>query len=622
MPDMGAAVRSRRVFLGLCVVLAWSFVLRVWLSLPDPTSRRFTDERYAIENVRALLVEGSIHPANGFYPGLSYLPQAAVLAGSQALHRLTGKPVFAVFEGRSMTPTGYRVCRFLQAVFGTLSIYLTFRIGRRLFSPGAGLLAAFLVAVVPWHLIQSVTFKPDILLVAATLFAFDRSLAAAEHPDWRRYLAAGCAIGLALASKYNAGPIALPLMIAAFAGGGWRDRRAWGRLVLAGAASIAVFLLLTPFLALDWPLYRRNFAATLRLYERKGAELGGGSHLHTLAYGLRSLASWSFHGPVIGTLGLLGSVLLLVRPRLLGGRMLASYVIGYSLAYSLSTLNPGPHNWLPLAPFLALAAAWLLVGLWERLAPRLPLLRRPAFAGAVLAVLALLLARTVNGYTYRHTVPATHELAARQLRNRIPSLPGRTVIYEHGIEQQVLRGRSGTVLHGVGRLDELPPSQIDLADAVLFESRRLEGEGGDFYRRLAAAGETARFEPAPFRAQGAGLVMVLHPWRPIGEASLLPVVVQGPRMARVEGRLPDAVRPGEVLSLEIHLPPGWKVRTLRHVQVQGEPVEWVTGGQEQRRRRILTRRFRVAGAAAPVAVVLSRPHAGRELYVRFRRWER
>lgn len=606
----------------------------MWLGTPDPTSNRFWDERYGIGNIHALLVEGRIRPANGFHPGLSYLPQAALLAGSEALHRLTGAPVFAAFKNHRMTPTGYLLCRFLQAVLGTLSLYLTFRIGRQMFSPRVGLLAAFLLAVIPWHLRQSVIYKPDILLVAASLFAFDRSLAAAARPTWRRYLVAGSAIGLALAAKFNAGPIAFPLMTAALAGGGWRDRRAWGRLVLAGAASVAVFLLFTPFFVLDWDLYEKDFNRTLRDYEKKGERLGG-SHLYVLWHGVQSLFSVSFHGPVIGAVALLGTALLMVRllrgrregspQQRLGPAMMVSYVVGYALCYSFSTLNPSRHNWLPLMPFTALAAAWLLLGLWERLAVRLPLLRRPAVAGAVLVVMTLLLMRTVNGYTYRHTVPTTHELAGRYLEKRLQPLRGRTVIFERGDSQgRVLRGRSGAFPQGIGRLDELPPARIDQADAVLFEARRLDGEGADFYRNLSAAGgETVRFVPAPFRARGTCLLMVVHPWRQVGEPAPLPVTPQGAWRGRFETRLPEGVRPGEVLSLEIVLPGRWQASSFRQVQVQGQPVDWETGGLEHRRRRIVTRRFQVADPEAPIVIVLSRPLQGtQEVKVRFRRWQR
>lgn len=630
--------QSRWVSLSLAVLLVWSFALRVWLSTPNPTSSRFWDERYGIENIHALLVEGTIRPANGFHPGLSYLPQAAVLAGSEALHRLTGKPAFAVFKGEGMTPTGYLLCRFLQAVFGALSIYLTYRIGCQVFSPRAGLLGAFLLAVVPWHLRQSVIYKPDILLVAASLFAFDRSLAAAARPTWRRYLAAGSAIGLALASKFNAGPIAFPLMTAALAGDGWRDRRAWGRLVLAGAASIAVFLLLTPYIVLDWDLYRTDFSRTLRDYERKGAQQAG-SHLGALWHGVQSLFTGSFHGPVIGAVALLGLALLVVHlsrdrredsPRKrLGPAMILSYVLGYSLVYALSTHNPSRHNWLPLMPFTALAAAWLFVGLWEQLAARMPFLRRPAVVGSLLAVMVLLLIRPVSRYTYWNAVPTTHALARRYLEEKLQPLRGRTVIFERGGSQErLLRGRSGAFPLGIERLDELPPARIEQADAVLFQASRLEGEGSALYRKLAATGaatgeETVRFAPTPFLARGTPLIMVVHRWRQVGGPVALRIAPRGPRSGRLEARLPEDVRPGEMLSLEIVLPSRWRADSLRQVQVQGENLEWEAGGQENHRRRNVTRRFQVTDPKAPIEILLSRPLQGKqELKVRFLRWER
>lgn len=626
---------SRGITLALLVLLAWSFALRAWLGTPDLTSNRFWDERYGIANLQALLVDGSIRPANGFHPGLSYLPQAALLAGSQALHRLTGAPVFEVFRGEEMTPTGYFLCRFLQAVLGTLSIWLTYRIGRRIFSPGVGLLAAFLLAVIPWHLRQSVIYKPDILLIAVALFAFDLALNAAARPDWRRFLVAGSAVGLALASKFNAGPIAFPLMTVALAGGGWRGRRAWGKLVLAGAAAVLVFLLFTPFLVLDWNLYQKDFSRTLRDYERKGARLGG-SHLYVLWHGVKSLFEWSFNGPVIGAVALLALVVLLVRlpkfrgesapEKRLGPAMMASFVIGYSIFYTWSTLNPSEHNWLPLMPFTALAASWLLIGAWRWSAARLPLLRHPAVVGLVLVAACLLLARRVNGFTYRNSVPSTHEIAGRHLEKRLQPLAGRVVIYERASGGQVLRGRTGAFLLATGRLDELPPARLDQADVVLFDAARLEGEGGDFYRRLTTSGggEIVEFVPSPFRARGAALAAVIHPWRQLGEPIDL---VQEPqdlaRRGRVEARLPADVRSGEVLSLEIILPSRWQAGSFRQVQVAGEPIDWTTGGLERRRRRLVTRRFQVTDPDAPAVVVLSRPLRGKqEVKVRVRRWGR
>src|SRR6185436_6296959 len=455
----------------------------IWLTLPDPTSGRFWDERYGIENIHALIVERTLRPANGFHPGFSYLPHAALCAASEALHHLTGWKVFAVFnEAGPMTPRGYLLCRFLQALAGTLSIYLTWRIGRQLFSPGVGLLGALFLAVVPWHLRQSVIFKPDVVLVAISLFAFDRSLAAAARPAWNRFLQAGGAIGLALASKLNGGPIAFPLVVVALSGGGWRDRRSWGWLILAGAAAVAVFLLLTPFLLIEPHLYLGDFSRTMRDYARKGARRGGGSHLHVLWHGIESLLSASFHGPVIGALALLGIVLLAVlafrhrpgesRLERLGPAMLVSYVVGYALLYSLTTLNISEHNWLPVVPFTALAAAWVLVRGWTWLTARAPLLRhRAAVAspGVVLAAGAVLLAAPMTLSTYRSVVPTTRELAGRLLTERLEPLPGRIVLSERGDDRsRLLAARSRVIVQNAERLSAWSPGELDRADAELF----------------------------------------------------------------------------------------------------------------------------------------------------------
>ncbi|MFP5284219.1 MAG: hypothetical protein ACLGI9_00620, partial [Thermoanaerobaculia bacterium] len=256
----------------------------------------------------------------------------------------------------------------------------------------------------------------------------------------------------------------------------------------------------TPFVLIDWSIYEKDLSRTMRDYEQKGQRLGG-SHLYVLWHGLQSLFSWSFHGPVIAAAALLAIVLLLVRAarhregsgspqEWLGPVMMAIYVFGYALSYSIATLNPSKHNWLPLTPFTALAAAWLFAGLWRWIAARLPLVRRPAVVGAVLTVLALLLINPVNGYTYRNVVPSTHELARRHLRTGMP-LQGRTVIYEQDENREGMPlGRAGVFLLATGRLDELPPARIELADALLFEA----GRDGAIYEKVSASASGREIE--------------------------------------------------------------------------------------------------------------------------------
>jgi hypothetical protein len=609
--------------------------LRVWLTTPDLNEYRFWDERYQVENLRALLKDGQLHPVKGFYPGLSYLPQAVPLAAAEGLYRLTGRSSFAVFEETGgMTPTGYFLCRFLQALAGTLSLYLTFRIGSRLFSPGVGLLGALLLAGVPWHLRQSVIFKPDILLTAACLLAFERCLAAVERPTRRSYLQAGSAVGLALASKLSAGPIAIPLMIAALTGGGWRDWRSWGRLVWAGAASIAVFLLLTPYFALDLDFYLEQNGNTIRSYAQKGISHGS-SHLSTFLAGLETPLSAGYHGVWLGTLALLGLAIWAARavwprspdvPRLqrLGPAMASSFVLAYILSYSIATSFLKAHNWLPLTPFTSLAAAWVLVRIWEAASARLPVLRRRPAEAIAAGTFSLLFVVPATLYTYRNVVPTTHELARKILLERLEPQPGRAFVFERGDAPPLSRpGRTGVLLRAVDRLDSLAPPSLDRADAELFLAARLDEQKGAFYRsRLAAADlETLRLAAAPFHARGPALTLVLHPWKLVDGAIPLLLAPQ-PERRRYVGRLPDGGRPGEMVSLEVVLLPGWKPSVLRKIVVGGRAVEWDAVGRQGRRPRYYTQRFPAAGAPVTVAIGRPLPPGKSTIKVLLRRWRR
>ena len=625
--------QSRLVQLGLALLLAWSFLLRAWVATPELSANRFWDERYGLENIRSLLAEAEIRPANGFHPSLSYLPQAALLGASEALHRAAGWEAFAIFRGDGFSPTAYLLCRLLQAVFGTLSIYLTYRIGRRLHSAGVGITAALFLAVIEWHLRQSVIYKPDILLVLTSLLAFLWSLDAWERQTWRAYLRAGGAIGLALASKFNAGPIALPLVVAALANGGWRQWRRWSWLALAAATAAAVFLILNPFFLLDPDLYAKDFSRTLKNYAIKG-KLAEGSHGQVAWHGLITLFSPSFHGGVVGTLallGILGVTLSLARGTAgdrvarTGWLMALTYVFGYGLLYSLSTTNLSPHNWLPVTPYTSLFAAWTVFRAWSRLAARWPVLAARRVAAAVAAALAALLVLPPNAYAYREVVPSTWTLAQSHLSARLRPLTARVIYYEDLGRRFVLKHgpQDKAVSRAVKGLNRVPPAALDRADAEIFHGDVLSGPRGDFYRRriaAAAAHQVARFGPAAFRARGPALVVLAHPWRKAGRPMRLALSQPPGAPDRLAGPLPDGLAAGEVVSLEIYLPKVWRQRGIGPVLVCGERLALASVGAAGE--RVFSDRFRIAEPEAELVVHLRR--AGRpgepQVRVRLHRW--
>jgi hypothetical protein len=637
--------RSRRITgatLALTAVLAWGCGLRVWLALPGLDKDRFWDEQFGVENLCSLLVDGQLRPANGLHPGLSYLPHAALLWASEGLHRLTGRPLFAAFAGDDLSPTGYLLCRLLQALAATLSLYLTYLIGRRLESPAVGVTGALLLAVVPWHLRQSAIFKPDILLVAASLAAFAASLEAAERPTWRRFAGAGAAVGLALATKFNAAPIALPVAVAALADGGWRGRRSvgsaaglrrdlagaylegggqrWGALLLAGLAAVAVWLLFTPFLALDPGFYIWSFGRTWRDYAVKGTVLHG-SHLLVLTQGLRALLSDSFHGPLIATLGFAGLLLAPAaarrlppessRARRLGPLMMLAYVAGYALFYAAASTNPSEHNWLPVTPFVALGAAWTvlraLTWITSRRSVESGAWQRQALGAAALAAAAVYLAAPANSYVYDTCVPLTQSLARDYLQERLRPLGWRVVVREEDGDAQGYS--SPAIVQEVKDLAEVPAPELDRADAEIFHANRLVGARGAFYRRrIEARGvEVARFTPRPFRARGQALVVVVHPWADQGEPQQLELSPLRRSRERLAAELPAGGPTSGVASLEVWLPPGADPEILQDVLVGERQLSPVFERREAGSPRFVTERFQLPAPGARVTLVLARP---------------
>src|SRR6185295_16347371 len=102
---------------------------------------------------------------------------------------------------------------------------------------GSGLLAAAVLAAFPRHLLASVEFKPDILVILLVLLTFYWTLDAALRPSLARFLAVGLGVGLAVSTKYTGIAAALPITTAVLVNGR-RDARQWRWLFLAGLTSV------------------------------------------------------------------------------------------------------------------------------------------------------------------------------------------------------------------------------------------------------------------------------------------------------------------------------------------------------------------------------------------------
>lgn len=567
------------------------------------------DERFSLHNVSAVLVGRTLRPANAYYPSLSYLPQAALLAASERLHRWTGIAALAVFDhgaADGYSRTAYFLCRLLTVLYGAAAVALLFAVGRRLFDARVGLLAALFLAGTPGLLLAATVFKPDILVALLTLLTFAWALAAASAPGSGRFALAGVGVGLAVAAKYTGVGAALPVAAAALVVGR-RDRRALGWLLLAGLASLVTFAALNPHLG----VVLRFVPEVLAIYERKGAGAGG-SHWEMAAREVQYLLL--HHGWVVAGLAVWGCGALLVaavRPRGEGGErrrslLLLGYVLGYSALLAASTTLFKGQNYLPILPFTALLAAASMVSAWDWLRARLPGLDRRAVVVPAGALLALAVLGRPAQRAYQDRVPTTWDLAEREIA-ALPALDSRWVYREGETPPLRFTGRR-PVTRSFGRLHDAGVESLDRGDVELFAEERRRGEDAAFYIGRQRTGRTLRLAPALFRARGPALLLVLHPWQPRGDA--VPLVVEQIAARRFAVAPPGPWPECALVSLELRLPAPRGSPPPRWLEVDGRRLDLHASRGRGRRARLLTPRFAL-GLDAPVKAEVAFEGRGR-----------
>jgi hypothetical protein len=627
--------RSIRILLPALLLAAT--LLRLAYAMPHPGPERFYDERFSFQNVHAVLASGALEPANGYYATLGFLPQTLLLAMVEG----AGGTIYTTEEdlparvrpprvGKLFTPLAYRLCRGLQCLWGGLSLWLVYLLGRRLFSPGVGLLAALILACSPWHIRASAVFKPDIVLLLTGLLALLALChAVASAPRWRPYLVAGVAIAATLSSKLTGGLVALPLVLATALQGRREPRRI---LLLAGAGlmSGAVFFLLNP----QWPMYPRFLERLSEEYADK-AELYGGTRWQIPWRAAQLLLDPNGFGPLFGVAALAGLVLFVPRLRRLrrltgtdsdpDSRTLQRFVVwSYPLlhvaAYALKTPHFKTNNVLPILPVAALFAAWVAVAFWRWGARRLP--SPGAVRGLLVVGVVLYLGLPAVHWVYQRIVPAATDLAFWHLaRQRPEKNPLHVALLGDAIPASPWEGwsparRPRVALFALGS-SAAPAATTTGADAVLALG---EGEIPGFDPTKPG---NELFTPRLFHRRGPTVRLVLHLWDPVGnpEAISLRGPIQ-PSRARRRGFLPSMPE-AQRASLEVWIP-GLN-RDLAgpppELTVAGQPLALVWLRRSGEGQIYSTRRIPISVPGTRVEITPAGERGLRQVTLALRRWQ-
>ena len=534
-----------------------------------------------------------------FYPGLGNLLHSLLLGAADVLARWTGHGGETILRHGQFTPTAYLLCRGLQCCIGVLTVYWTWRLGRRLLSPRAGLLGALVLAAVPMHVRQSGVIKPDILMLLGLLIAAEATAAALASGRLREFLGAGAAVGLAAAGKYNGVSAALPLALFALPRAR-REPAVLVRLAAAGAASLLAFLLLNPFFFAMLDRFQRDISHTLGHYQVMSRHSAvEGTHLAVLWATPSEMTSAIFHGLFTGVLGFAGLLFVLGwawRRRNPDLALLVVFPLSYLALYAAATTYPKTNNYLPLSPFLALGAAALVDAAWERL-------RGPAARVLVIAVVlwcGTLIWRPM-AYAYVEAAPATLETAERTLSAELFERGNSRIVYQVGAlgRPMVVDQRGEALVHVISGIDQITPQALNFADAEVYTPAALASPVAA-QRVAAAEQQVLRIEPRPFRSRGVPLTLVLHPWPPMGrpiELETLPPGAGGAWTAKVPAQRADRLRFPAFASFEVIVFGGGRPEA---VAVGSQRLPLFSGAR--RGRRWLTERVRLAQPPGEIAL--------------------
>ena len=540
-------------------------------------------------------------PANGYYGGVSYVPQTLVLALTSTLHARIGWSALDVASADgTLTPAGYHLIRGSQALVAALAVLATYSLARRLTAPETALAATALLAVSPRLIHAGAIFKPDVELLAATLLALLCSwFAAARAPHTGRYLLAGAAIGLAVGAKLNGVTAAAPLVLATALR--WREWGRWPRLSLAGAASFVAYLLFNPDLA----QVLRSLAKNQQHYDLTAT----GGWRDVLAETLTYPFDPSFHGPVIALLAVAGMTALAAAalawhpadPGLrLGWWMLLAYPPIYYAVYVAASPRAKPNHFLQIVPFGALFAAVALIATGHAL---LGGVRRPwrLVTAGLLAVLAIgIPAASTAAEVYELVVPTTWELAKAWIERGLPEpTQGRRIV--------TLGGELGGGPPRASAYEALPADAeaarraLDDADGIVVASTALR-EGSDAAAVLQRVGPHTRhqrFGAGPFHARGEPVAALLNPFPAPAHPAAGRLVFRSAADGALAAPLPAAIDPGTLISIRLRLRLGAGAASDLRLRAGGEDYGWSPGPASGGDTFFLSRRF-----AAPPAGVL------------------
>ena len=385
-PRVMARVRVTRTAVTLVGILALALGLRIWGLRFGLPYFEHPDEWAVADEALRMLRTGEYTPFSYTYPTLYVYMQVGVAA----LHFLWGAGAGLYRTPADIDPVQFYVwARALTALLGTGAVALTFLAGRSLYGCTVGLLAAALITVMPAvagdaHYVTTDT--PAMFFTLLAFLAIAQIGTAPEHSERQKTLwstlaltfVAGFGVGIATATKWNAGTLVIALLAAIVLAAYRRTSDAqlstlnaqpskssvqcsMLSYLLAALAGILVgFTLGVPFWLRDLPRILTDLAGIIRHYRLDGHP-GAESDRPALFYW------WALtrEGTLLAWACLGGVALAFLRRK--SADILVLAVVVPAVLQLTGVKVVFFRNAMPILPFLCILAAALVVAIIDQL---------------------------------------------------------------------------------------------------------------------------------------------------------------------------------------------------------------------------------------------------------------
>lgn len=266
----------------------------------------------------------------------------------------------------------YYLARYETAIVGSLSVLLVYLLGKRLFGTKVGVIAAFFTAVNYRHVLSSTLSLADAPLSTFALLSVLLSTTLLANRSMKNYLLAGIGLGLTLSIKYFF--YTIPAFFLCHLLSVWQVHRkvSWRiretllapKLLLSLFVALALFLVINPFLIIDWREASSQLTLNFHFYNIGSSSVNPGFYIKSL-FPIYYLFKYGV-GEILSVLIVAGFIYSIFRyPK--SALLLASTILPFLYFFLAVSGAHFVRNYTAIIPFLMLFPAILLTDFVHRL---------------------------------------------------------------------------------------------------------------------------------------------------------------------------------------------------------------------------------------------------------------